>query len=43
MYFVNGLICTVFFIILGMKKSGNYTACVPCTVLITNGKRITIN
>ena len=21
------------------EKSGNYTACVPCTVLITNGKR----
>ena len=27
----------------GTKKSGNYTACVPCTVLITNGKRISMN
>ena len=35
MYFV---ICAL----ASMKKSGT-TACVPCTVLITNGKRISMN
>ena len=35
-HFVNvfNLYCILY--LAGMKKSGNYTACVPCTVLITN-------
>ena len=40
MYFVNVLFCTIFFLVYlaGVKKVAT-TACVPCTVLITSGKR----